>query len=150
MGKRLLAEEYALRFVSAYPGGVFWLSAPGGSAGADSASRAGRDAERARQVRALAVDLGAPVVGLSDPGDLEAALAQELERRGEPHLWVVDDVPDGLESEELRAWFAPHRLAKTLLTTRSRHYGGLAAVVEPGVLSSDEARELLTATVPFC
>ena len=29
-GKSLLAEEYALRFSAAYPGGVFWLSAFGG------------------------------------------------------------------------------------------------------------------------
>ena len=94
-------------------------------------------------MRALAVELGAPVQGLSDPGDVEAALGQELERRGEPHLWVVDDVPDGLDSEELRAWFAPHRLAKTLLTTRSRRYGAIAAALEPGVLSVQEAGELL-------
>ena len=26
IGKTLLAEEYALRFGSAYPGGVFWLA----------------------------------------------------------------------------------------------------------------------------
>jgi predicted RNA binding protein with dsRBD fold (UPF0201 family) len=143
IGKTMLAEEYALRFASAFPGGVFWLTAPGGSAEADSASRAGRDAERARQVRALAVAVGTPVEGLIDPADVEAALGQELERHGEPHLWVVDDVPDGLEPDELRAWFAPHRLGKTLLTTRSRRYGALAAVVEPGVLSPQEAADLL-------
>ena len=27
IGKTLLAEEYALRFGAAYPGGIFWLSA---------------------------------------------------------------------------------------------------------------------------
>ena len=27
IGKTLLADEYALRFSAAYPGGIFWLSA---------------------------------------------------------------------------------------------------------------------------
>ena len=144
VGKTLLAEEYGLRFAPAYPGGVFWLSALGESPDADGGfSAAERGAERERQVRTVAVAVGVAVDGLSDPADVEAALAQELERRGEPYLWVVDDLPAGLDANEVRAWFAPHRLGKTLLTTRSRQYGALGAVVEPGVLSSQEAYELL-------
>jgi hypothetical protein len=143
IGKTMLAEEYALRFAPAYPGGVFWLTAPGGSAAAHFASANVRSAERARQVRSLAADVGVPVEGLTDPADVEAALQRELERRSEAHLWVVDDLPDGLDADELRGWFAPHRLGKTLLTTRSRRYGALAAIVEPGLLTPRDAGELL-------
>ena len=142
IGKTLLAEEYGLRFAAAYPGGVFWLTALGGSP-TEGSSRAEREAERARQVRALAVEVGAPVAGLTD-SDVQAALRQELEHRGKTYLWVIDDVPDGLEANELWDWLAPHPLGKTLLTTRSRTYDVLGGVVEPGVLASHEAIELLT------
>ena len=143
IGKTLLAEEYALRFAASYPGGVFWLSALGGSEGSGQLTSAERSAEQARQVIALAVALGAPVDGLSDASEFRAALRQELDRRGEAYLWVVDDVPSGLGAGELRRWFAPHPLGKTLLTTRSRRYEALGVMVEPGVLEPDEAAELL-------
>jgi hypothetical protein len=143
IGKTMLAQEYALRFSPAYPGGVFWLNALGGSADAERLSSAERDAERARQVRELARDLGAAIAGLTEPDDVEAALKQELERRGKPFLWLVDDVPGGLDADLLTSWFAPLPLGKTLMTTRSRAYGELGVVFEPGVLAPDAAEELL-------
>ena len=38
VGKSLLAEEYALRFGAAYPGGIFWLRALGNDASRPSLS----------------------------------------------------------------------------------------------------------------
>jgi TIR domain/Tetratricopeptide repeat len=145
IGKTLLAEEYALRFGAAYPGGVFWLRVPAVHEGA-GASEAEREGDRSRQVRALALDLGLPSERLATPEETEPALKAELARREAPFLWVVDDVPTGLGAGELRRWFAPHPLGKTLLTTRSREYGALAAAVDPGLLSEEEAYELLTAS----
>jgi Tetratricopeptide repeat/TIR domain len=144
IGKTLLAEEYALRFGAAYPGGVFWLRAEGGSDSESDTSAAEREAARAGQVRAVAQDMGVPPEALSQPQDVEPALQAALERRGYPFLWVVDDLPRGLEADVFRSWLAPHPLGKTLLTTRSREYGALAAAIDPGLLSEEEAYELLT------
>ena len=143
VGKSLLAEEYALRFGAAYPGGVFWLRAFGNDDAKADLGPEGRAAERDRQLRDFAAALGVAVED-QDPAAIEVALARAIERQGKPCLWVVDDVPSGLDGEELRRFFAPHRLAKTLLTTRSREYGALAAEVDLGLLPPDDAYELLT------
>src|SRR5271157_5918588 len=210
VGKSLLAEEYALHFGAAYPGGVFWVRAygnddaklkpgprtnlssgsgteapgtsraaatgklesgrPSDSEGTSRAAAAGfepgaqapgsvvdeteprsgdtlgpeaREALRADQVRGLAEDLRIKVQGLSAK-EVEAALRDEIGQRGKDCLWVVDDVPNGLDGEALRRWFAPHALARTLLTTRSREYGSLAKGIDLSVLTPDEALQLLT------
>ena len=147
VGKSLLAEEYALRFGAAYAGGIFWLRAYGND-DAKASSGAGmgpeeREAERQRQVQDFAGRLGLDVRGKT-PAEVEGALARELERRGQPCLWVVDDVPGGLDGQALRRWFAPHPLARTLLTTRSREYGAQAVGIDLSVLPPDEAYQLLT------
>jgi hypothetical protein len=51
---------------------------------------------------------------------IEGALAHKIASEGKPCLWVVDDVPNGLDGEALRRWFAPHGLARTLVTTHHR------------------------------
>ena len=56
----------------------------------------------------------------------------------------MDDVPNGLDGEALRRWFAPHALARTLITTRSREYGSLAKGIDLSVLTPEEAHQLLT------
>jgi hypothetical protein len=143
IGKTLLAEEYALRFGPMYPGGVYWLRAQGDDETGPHAE-ADHSTTRFRQLRTLALDVGLSPPWES-PEELDSAFRAELAQRGLPCLWVVDDVPTGLEADELRRWFAPHPLAKTLFTTRSREYGALAPPVEPRVLSSQEGVELLRA-----
>jgi tetratricopeptide (TPR) repeat protein len=138
-GKTMLAEEYALRFASANPGGVFWLTVPAGKA----KSGAARDASRKQLIKALATSLGAPIAELTKAEDIEAALQGELERRGETHLWVVDDVPDGMQADELRSWLAPHRLGKTLLLTQTHAYEEFARKIKLEELPPQEAGELL-------
>jgi tetratricopeptide (TPR) repeat protein len=144
IGKTLLAQEYALRFGAAFPGGVLWLRAGGDAAGGGSPDADVLEATRASELRALATGLGLDPAALSAPDEVSAALGQALGERGEPFLWVVDDVPAGLDADALRAWFAPHPLGRTLITTRSRAYGALAATIEPSQLSLAEAVELLT------
>lgn len=58
MGKSLLAEEYALRFGAAYPGGVFWLRAYGYSDSERELAPAMREAQRDSQVRRVGWGLG--------------------------------------------------------------------------------------------
>ncbi len=134
IGKTLLAEEYALRFAAAYPGGVFWLRAAGSDGTLDAPAL---DAERQRQFLQLALELG-----LEPTEDVERALAVALENR-RPALWVVDDLPEGLTATQIRRWLSPSPSARTLLTTRSRRYGALARIVELEVLEPEDGYELL-------
>ena len=78
------------------------------------------------------------------PNEIEGALSRKIATENKPCLWVVDDVPNGLDGEALRRWFAPHALARTLITTRSREYGSLAQGIDLSVLTPDEAHQLLT------
>jgi len=143
VGKSLLAEEYALHFGAAYPGGVFWLRAYGNDDAKSALGPEGREAERAGQMQSMVERLGISTQGMTQ-AQIEGALGREIERRGNSCLWVVDDVPNGLDGEALRRWFAPHPLARTLITTRSREYGSLAKGVDLSVLRPEEAYQLLT------
>ncbi len=143
IGKTLLAEEYALRFGAAYPGGIFWLRAHSHDDENVWLGPAGQVAEYDRQVRVFAEATGIVVEGLTHE-QIHGLLARKIERRGESCLWVVDDIPSGLDAERLRHWFAPHPLARTLLTTRSRTYDALATPVDLGVLDKADAYQLLT------
>jgi hypothetical protein len=142
-GKSLLAEEYALHFGAAYPGGIFWLRAYGNDDAKGALGATEREALRTDQVRAMAQRLGIETQGLTAQ-QIEGALVRKIAAEGKSCLWVVDDVPDGLDGEALRVWFAPHALARTLLTTRTREYGSLANGIDLSVLTPDEAFQLLT------
>lgn len=142
VGKSLLAEEYALRFGSAYPGGIFWLRAYGNES-TSTAGDEGREAQRAAQIRQIAERLGLSLRALTID-QIEGVLGRELAKIGKPCLWVVDDVPNGLDAQMLRRWFAPNPIARTLITTRSRAYGAFARAVDLSVLHPDEAFHLLT------
>lgn len=144
-GKSLLAREYALRFGSAYPGGVFWLRAHGNDDSKAGLSDEAREAERNDQVHAFARGLGLQVQG-KPPDEVVAVLRHELERRALPCLWIVDDLPSGLTPEAFQAWCAPHPIACTLVTTRTRTYANLGSgrIVSLDVLPLDDAYQLLT------
>jgi tetratricopeptide (TPR) repeat protein len=143
VGKSLLAEEYARRYGAAFPGGVFWLSAFGNDDSKTGVGAAEREAARDGQIRQIASALGIPVDGRS-PEEIEGSLLAEFGRRGEPFLWVVDDLPSGMDEGAVQRWLAPHPLGKTLITTRSQEYDSLGSQVRLNVLLPDEAYELLT------
>jgi uncharacterized protein (DUF2267 family) len=143
VGKSLLAEEYALHFGAAYPGGVFWLRAYGNDDAKAALGPEEREALRADQMRGMAERLGIDTHGLTAE-QLEGALVRKIASENKDCLWVVDDMPNGLDGEALRRWFAPHSLARTLITIRSREYGSLAKGIDLSVLTRDEALQLLT------
>ena len=143
IGKSLLAREYALRFGPAYPGGVFWMSAFGNDDAKDALTEAEREALRIDQIREMAERVGITTQDLTAE-QIEGALARKLGSEGKSCLWVVDDVPSGLDGAALERWFAPHALVRTLLTSRSREYGSLAKGIDLSVLTPDEALQLLT------
>lgn len=119
-GKTLLAEEYAVRFSAAFPGGVFWLNLD---------YKPEPMAAYSGQVRTICGALGLAIPDSLD--DALSSLAIALEQRDLPSLWVVDGVSGDLSDATLRRLFAPHSLAATVLTTRS-DYRGLATVMELG------------------
>jgi len=142
IGKTMLAQEYAMRFANAHRGGVFWLRAHGHDDRGETLMAATRSVERDTQMLEFARELGLATADLP-PRGLRGALADELDRRAEPFLWVVDDIPPGLTSADLEAWYAPGRFGTTLMTTRSREYHGVGAQLDLGVLSAQEGYELL-------
>ena len=145
IGKTVLAAEYAWRFAAAYPGGVFWLRAYGSDD--DPATRLTPEAlaaQRHGQLLTIADRLEVPLWDRT-PEALVGAIGRKLEADGKACLWVVDDLPSGLDEPGFRAWLAPHPIAATLITTRSHNYDELARVVPLEVLPDGDAYELLTA-----
>ena len=143
IGKSLLAHEYALRFGSAYPGGVFWLRAHGYDDRGDGMDAVGREADRGAQLRLFADAYAVPTADRSVE-EIAAALGGVLDARGLEVLWIVDDLPGGLDSDALEAWCAPAACARTLMTTRSRDYERIGAHLDLAVLDAREGYELLT------
>ena len=146
IGKSLLAEEYALRFGAAYPGGIYWLQAYGSYDQTDLSPEE-LDARHHDELRRIAELLGVATEHLS-PDRVTAAVAQAIERADQPCLWVVDDLPKGLNAQQIRTLVAPHPLACTLFTTRSQAYGALAVAVDLDVLAPQDAYQLLTTRRP--
>jgi hypothetical protein len=143
VGKSLLAEEYALHFGSAYPGGVFWLNAYGNGGVRVVLSPEESEALRTDQMRQMAERLGIDTHGKTAE-QVEGSLARKIGGEGKACLWVVDNVPNGLDGDVLRRWFAPYPQARTLITTRSGEYGSLVKGIELSVLEPDAAYQLLT------
>ena len=143
VGKSLLAEEYALRFAAAFPGGVFWLSAFGNDDVKAGLDAEGREAERSGQIRGIAAALGIPVQDRK-PDEIEGDLVRELGSREKPFLWVVDDLPAGMGEDTLQGWLAPHPLGKTLITTRTREHDSMGSLIRLDVLEPEEGCDLLT------
>ncbi|NLU71823.1 TIR domain-containing protein [Streptomyces sp. HNM0575] len=140
IGKTLLAQEYALHFSSAYPGGVFWFDLQH-CAGASPPEVMKSYAE---QVATAASALGLEVSSASLP-ELLSHLAVALGEGNAHCLWVVDGVPNGLPDEELHLLRGPHLLSATLITTRSQHYASFAECVDLPPLGDAEGIRLLTA-----
>ncbi len=131
IGKTLLAEEYALRFGSAYPGGVFWLSATSDTGEALST-----------QILRIADHLGLETANLK-PDQVLGLLRRELSEQ-DRYLWIVDDLPPDAARKMLVDWSRASVNGVTLVTTRSTRMEGSGFVHRLDVLSDEEAFELLT------
>ncbi|MBL8528733.1 MAG: toll/interleukin-1 receptor domain-containing protein [Burkholderiales bacterium] len=141
VGKSLLAEEYALRFGAAYPGGIFWLKAYGNDDDQGINQTRDREGERCRQISEFASQLRVPTEG-RPPAEIRAALGQIL-AAGRRSLWIVDDLPSALNSEVIEEWLSPHASVPTLITTRDRSHSSLGELVDVDVLSNEESFALL-------
>lgn len=141
VGKTLLAREYALRYGPVYSGGVFWLCLGGHSLTLREASEASETYQRQLRTAAAAMGVPAPWAAGTDPS---AALYEYFAALGRPFLWVLDGVPDQLETPQLQRMCAPHPLGRTLLTVRGQQYAALATPVDLAPLDRRDACALLT------
>jgi TIR domain len=142
VGKSLLAIEYAKRFGASYPGGIHWLRAYGFDPDKPMEADA-RERERRTQIENLA--LGYDVaIREKDFREVVRDLGRKL-GAGPRYLWIVDDLPPGLDQEErLPGWWAPSANGCTLITTRSGNYEGVGVTIKVDVLDLKPAVELLT------
>jgi len=142
IGKSLLAIEYANRFGASYPGGIYWLRAYGFDPRKPMDADA-RERERRSQIENLALRND---VAIRDQ-DLRQVI-RDLGRKlgaGPPYLWIVDDLPPGLDQGEgLPGWCAPSANGYTIITTRSADYEGVGVTLKVDVLDLKPAIELLT------
>ncbi|PZT72981.1 MULTISPECIES: TIR domain-containing protein [unclassified Streptomyces] len=141
IGKSVLAQEYALRFGSAYPGGVYWFDLHRTQSSLPTTAME----VYAEQVAVVCHALGVDHTDGTSLVRLLSRLAIHLGEHGMPCLWVVDGVPDGLNQEELQLLHGPHLLASTLLTTRSFRYGSSAEAIDVPPLSDADGYRLITA-----
>jgi hypothetical protein len=144
IGKTLLAEEYALRFGAAYPGGIYWLEAHGSFNPHNRDVDLFKSACRDQFLKILHAH------GQNPPPDtpfesIRAAVANIIKQAEGRSLWIVDDVPYGLADhlDAVKAWFAPHPSACTLVTTRSREYNAVGKELPLDVLDKSAAFDLL-------
>lgn len=151
LGKSTLTREYAFRFGAAYPGGIFRLSA--------------REATPAARLRELAENPAlkpqllsllrqiSPDTQLDEQSPLAAlisGLEHILDHAGQPFLWIVDDLPEGINGPVLQQWLAPTSqtqnppLGRTIFVTRSPRYDHRGEPIHLPIL--DETAGLLAIT----
>jgi len=142
IGKSLLAQEYAMRYGAAYPGGIYWLSA-------SQADPQNPDLGLHRQLHNIALELGIEIEATENQKqedrlhNIVSSFKKYFGSLNEHFLWIVDDVPIGISSDKLRNWFVPHNNGKTLMTTRSTEYS-IAARIPLDVLEQEDALTLIT------
>lgn len=145
-GKSALAREYAFRFGPAYPGGIFRLSAAAAKPAPRLAELSANPPLRiqlAALLRQLAPDADAEEL---DAPALSLALGRHLAEMGQPFLWIVDGLPDGLNGPAFRQWLAPDTaggFGHSLVTTRTQRYDARATPLHLPPLDPDSALNLL-------
>jgi tetratricopeptide (TPR) repeat protein len=139
IGKTSLALAYGWHFGAAYPGGVYVTSLTGAE------DFDGAVARHADEVRKIARSVRVTVQG-ADWRQLAVLMGEFLDRQPGPALWIVDDLPPGLDHRILHQLVIPARRVHTIFTSRDAEYRDQAALVPlDGLLPADGAA-LLTAT----
>ena len=136
MGKTSLAHAYAWKFSAGYPGGVYLSVLTGAS---DFEAAAARQAE---EVRLIARSIGIPVNG-ADPDQVRVLMGEHIDRQPGPSLWIVDDLPPGLDPRILHRLVIPARRVRTIFTSRDAGYGAQAGLVSLRGLTPADAAAVL-------
>lgn len=122
IGKTSLAHAYAWHFGAAYPGGVY-LTILTGARDSEAAV-----AQQAEEVRLIAHSIDLPVNG-SDRDQMRVLMGEHLDSQPGPSLWIVDDLPPGLDRQILHQLVIPARRVRMLFTSRDANYGTLAGLI---------------------
>jgi Tetratricopeptide repeat/TIR domain len=140
MGKSLLAEEYALRYHAAYPGGVLWIPLGGTEAGIEGA-RANADIALRQVADQLQIDTPDRTLG-----QVKAAVQERMLGDG-PVLAVLDDLPPSAPRALIDEIAFTEPAVAQLITTRDATYGegmiGNRILID--TLPDEEGRRLLAA-----
>ena len=139
IGKTALLAAYGWQFGAAYPGGVYQTSLAG-VAGTSPDLVLGRYAD---EVRAIAETLGLRVGGASRER-LFGLVADHLYTRAGPSLWIVDDVPDGVDPDLLHRLVIPAGVrVRTVFVGYTDRYRSVATPVELGPMTMQDSEALL-------
>lgn len=138
-GKTLLVLEYARMMAPAFPGGIFWLPAGGGD---EETTAQQLEARRESAFRSIATSLRIDVEKLDLPSVVSKVAGKIADKQS--CLWIVDDLPAGLEQTIVERWLGPAPTARTVITTRSQEYAFLANVP---LAAMDDAEALAMLTV---
>lgn len=148
VGKSLLVIEYARRFGHAWPGGIFWIDADPAWAIAPRTPD-----ERLTRRHNLLVGFAACLGVLPIAGNLAAtarAVDQALTEHtlGERYLWIIDDLPPGVDQGSIESLLPSNPASALLITTRWMALNALPNRLDLGVLDAEAAHGLLTARRP--
>jgi tetratricopeptide (TPR) repeat protein len=145
-GKTLLAMRYAAIFAADHPGGVYVLQGFGSHRHTRGVP-ARIAALRADQLTAIATRLGLDVKD-GAVESVEAALREYLAGIRDPYLWIVDDLPGGIDAQLCGMLLAPTSNGRTLVTTRNDVSYPWGKEVLLGELDEIAAVEFLTSRRP--
>ena len=129
--------EYASLLGPVFPAGIFWLSVGGHEE--PSAEELERRREFIFRNIAISLNINPERMSLSE---VRTKIADGVAKRGGLCLWIVDDLPPGLDRETVDKWIGPDP-ARTLITTQWQKYDFLETV-SLGPLETEEALALLT------
>ncbi|MET9850456.1 toll/interleukin-1 receptor domain-containing protein [Streptomyces ossamyceticus] len=142
IGKTMLAEQYGRLFAEDHPGGVFVLG------GLGSHPDSSRDPLRVAALvgdRIVAIARRLELVGPDAPATAaRAALSTRLAATGMPYLWILDDLPAGVDTAVFRTLVAPTALGRTLVTSRAPGPGGQGLHIDVGELGELDSLTLLS------
>lgn len=140
-GKSLLATQYAHHFRHLYRK-VVWHSALGNDLAGQTPSLQKSEALANEAFSKVAVELlGLDITNCSE--DVVRNMVKEsLAARGEPILWIVDDLPSGLDKKTLGLWRCPVEGAHEIITTRDTAHTDLPTL-RLDVLDDEAASTLI-------
>lgn len=150
-GKTQLALEYAFRFAASYPAGVFRISGKGAEPAAKF-SQLAVNAPLKPQVLALLrqLDPDTACTEKSSLSKIRQVLAEQLHQRQGDYLWIVDDLPEGINGPVIQQWLAPTTAdqnpdrAHTILISESQRYDHRGDPIHLPLLSETSGQMILS------
>lgn len=150
-GKTQIAIEYAFRFGAAYPGGIFRISAKGAEPAAKFSQLAVNPSLKP-QLLALLRQLSDDIEcnEKSSLSKIRAALANRMDMSLGDILWIVDDLPEGINGPVIQQWLAPVTpssnpgRAHNILISESQRYDHRGDPIHLPLLSEVSGQMILT------